>query len=115
MRISAGVVVIIGFLASGCGSTYSPSMATTGDPQIPALESRDQSQIFDDSLIDDSDSPPPKTAQHRSKGDGPKQTAGNDPKPVQLLSARWAKENAPQKEDWEKRLDQTVHSVCQGC
>jgi hypothetical protein len=34
------------------------------------------------------------------------------PEPIKLLSPKWAKEDAPQKEDWEKRLDQTVHSVC---
>jgi hypothetical protein len=34
---------------------------------------------------------------------------------VQLLSPKWAKEAAPQKEDWEKHLDQTVNNVCRGC
>jgi hypothetical protein len=51
---------------------------------------------------DESDTPPSKVTR-------------NDPKPIKLLSPKWAKEDAPQKEDWEKRLDQTVHGVCQGC
>jgi hypothetical protein len=111
MRIGVGGVVIVGLLASGCSSTYWPGLAPTSDPQIlaPASHGTDRSQIFDDFLSDDSDSPPPKTAEHRPKDEGPKQTA------VQLLSPKWAKEDAPQKEDWEKRLDQTVHNVCQGC
>ena len=116
MRIGVGGVVIVGLLASGCSSTYWPGLAPTSDPQIlaPASHGTGQSQIFDDFLNDDSDIPPSKT-RHRSKGEGAKQTTSNDFKPVQFLSARWAKEDAPQKEDWEKRLDQTVHNVCQGC
>jgi hypothetical protein len=105
MRIGAGVVIIVGVLASGCGLINSSSVPPVGNPQMltPGASIPDQSQILDDSLpVDESDTPPPKTTRY-------------DPKPIKLLSPKWAKEDAPQKEDWEKKLDQTVHSVCQGC
>ena len=105
MRISAGVVVIMGVLASGCGLINSSSMPPTGDPLMltPGTSVPNQSQIFDDSLaVDQSDTPPPKATQYGGKS-------------IKLLSPKWAKEDAPQKEDWERRLDQTVHSVCEGC
>jgi hypothetical protein len=105
MRISAGVVVVMGVLASGCGLINSSSMPPTGDPLMltPGASVPDQSQIVDDSLaVDESDTPPAKATQY-------------DPKPIKLLSPKWAKEDAPQKEAWERRLDQTVHSVCEGC
>jgi hypothetical protein len=105
MRNGAAVVVIMGVWASGCGLINSSSMPPTGDPLMlrPGAAVPDQSQIFDDSLaVDESDAPPRKSAPH-------------DPKSIQLLSPKWAKEDAPQKDAWERRLDQTVHSVCQGC
>jgi hypothetical protein len=105
MRIGPAVVVITGFLASGCGLINSSSMPPTGDPLMltPGALVPDQSQIFDDSLaVDESETWPPKATQY-------------DPKPIKLLSPKWAKEDAPQKEAWERRLDQTVHSVCEGC
>jgi hypothetical protein len=106
MRIGVGVVVIMGFLASGCGLINSSSGPLAGNPQMltPEVSVPDQSQTFDNSVaVDESDVPPPKAARY------------DNPKPIKLLSPKWAKEDAPQKEDWEKRLDQTVHSVCQGC
>jgi hypothetical protein len=111
MRIGAGVVVIMGVLASGCGLINSSSVPPVSDPQMltPASPVADQSQSFDYGLTDQSDSPPPNEARHWSD------TASYDPNPIKLLSPKWAKEDAPQKEDWEKRLDQTVHNVCQGC
>jgi len=105
MRICAGVVVLMGFLASGCGLINSSSLPLTGDHQMlmPGAAAPDPSQIFDDSLaVDESATPPPKAIRHDSKS-------------IQLLSPKWAKEDAPQKEVWEKHLDQTVHSVCEGC
>jgi hypothetical protein len=105
MRIGAGVVVIMGVLVSGCGLINSSSLPPTSDPQMlmPGAAVPDQSQIFNDSLaVDESETRPPK-ATH------------DDPKPIKLLSPKWAKEDAPQKEAWEKHLDQTVNSVCQGC
>jgi hypothetical protein len=105
MRISAGVVVIAGALASGCGLINSSSMPPTGDSLMltPGTLVPNQSQIFDDSLaVDESDAPAPKSARPDSKS-------------IKLLSPKWAKEDAPQKEDWERRLDETVHSVCEGC
>ena len=105
MRIAPGVVVIMGVLASGCGLINSSSLPSTGDPLMltPGAAAPNQSQIFDDSLaVDERETPPPK-ATH------------DDPKPIKLLSPKWAKEDAPQKEAWERRLDQTVHSVCEGC
>jgi hypothetical protein len=63
--------------------------------------------------MDESDATPPKEALRQPPSDMPKQTAA--PGSVQLLSPKWAKEAAPQKEEWEKRLDQTVNNVCRGC
>ena len=105
MRICAGIVVMMGLLASGCGLINLSSLPSTGDPLMltPGAAAPNQSQIFDHSLaVDESDAPPPKSARHDSKS-------------IQLLSPKWAKEDAPQKDAWEKHLDQTVHSVCEGC
>jgi hypothetical protein len=105
MRIGASVVVIIGVLVSGCGLINSSSAPPVSDPLMltPGAAVPDQSQIFDDSLaVDESDAPPPKSARP-------------DAKSIQLLSPKWAKEDAPQKDAWERRLDQTVHGVCEGC
>jgi hypothetical protein len=105
MRIGAGVVVIMGVLASGCGLINSSGVPPVGDPIMLTTGASvpGQPQIFDDSMaVDESDIQPPKTARHDSKS-------------IQLLSPKWAKEDATQKEAWEKHLDQTVHSVCQGC
>jgi hypothetical protein len=63
--------------------------------------------------MDESDTPPPKEALRQPQSDKPKQTAASGA--VQLLSPKWAKEAAPQKEEWEKQLDQTVNNVCRGC
>ena len=105
MRVGVGVVAIMGVLASGCGLINSSNVPPAGDPQMltPEASISPQPQVFDDSLVgDESDTPSSKVTR-------------NDPKPIKLLSPKWAKEDAPQKEDWEKRLDQTVHGVCQGC
>jgi hypothetical protein len=117
MRIGAGVAVIIALSVCGCGLLHSPDLVPTGDPQVPAAASHvpDQSESFEASPTDESDSTPPKQTSQRPEGDKPKRTANNDPQSVQLLSPKWAKEAAPQKEEWEKRLDQTVNNVCRGC
>jgi hypothetical protein len=96
MRIGASVVVIIGVLVSGCGLINSPSAPPVSDLLVltPGAAVPDQSQIFDDSLaVDESDIPQPKTARRDSNS-------------IQLLSPKWAKEDAPQKDAWERRLDQ---------
>ena len=105
MRIGPAIVVIMGVLASGCGLINSSGVPPVGDPLMltPGAAVPDRSQIFNDSLaVDEGDIPQPKSARRDSNS-------------VQLLSPKWAKEDAPQKEAWEKHLDQTVHSVCQGC
>jgi hypothetical protein len=95
MRICA--IVITGFLVSGCGLVNSSSMPPIGDPQMltPGASVLDQSQIFDDSLIaDESETAPPKTTR-------------SDPKPIKLLSPKWAKEDVRRKKigknGWMKR------------
>jgi len=115
MRISAGVAVIIALSVSGCGFLHSPNLLSTGDPPMPTTASRpaDEPQSFDASPTDDSDRTPDKETSRQARSDRPKQIA--DPGSVQLLSPKWAKEAAPQKEEWEKRLDQTVNNVCRGC
>ena len=116
MRIGAGVAIIIALSVCGCGFLHSPNLSsTTGDPSIPTTTSRaaDEPPGFDASPADESDSPPPKETQRQPQGDKPKQTA--DSGSVRLLSPKWAKEVAPQKEEWEKHLDQTVNNVCRGC
>lgn len=105
MRIGASVFVIMGILVSGCGLINSSSVPPVGDPQMltPGAPVPDQPQILNDSLaVDEGDIPQPKTARRDSNS-------------IQLLSPKWAKEDAPQKEAWERRLDQMVNSVCQGC
>jgi hypothetical protein len=106
MRIRAGVAVIIALSVCGCGFLHSSNLAPTGDPPVPTTTSRapDEPPGYDASPMDESDTPPPKE---------PKQTAASGS--IQLLSPKWAKEAAPQKEEWEKRLDQTVNNVCRGC
>jgi len=113
MRIGAGVAVIIALLACGCGFQL-PNLPATADPPSPTPASHipDQSQTFDAFPADESDNPPLNETGHRPESDRPKQTATQS---VQLLSPKWAKEPAPQKEEWEKRLDQTVNNVCRGC
>ena len=115
MRISAGVAVIIALSVCGCGFLPSSNLAPTGNPPIAAATSRapDEPRSFDASPTDESDSPPPEEALRQPPSDKPRQTA--DSGSIQLLSPKWAKEAAPQKEEWEKRLDQTVNNVCRGC
>ena len=115
MRIGAGVAVIIALSVCGCGFLPSSNLAPTGNPPIAAAISRapDEPRSFDASPTDESDSPPPKEALGQPPSDRPRQTA--DSRSIQLLSPKWAKEAAPQKEEWEKRLDQTVNNVCRGC
>jgi hypothetical protein len=105
MRIGVGAVVITGVLVSGCGLINSSGVPPAGDPLMltPGVSVTGQPQIFDDSMaVDERETRSPKATQY-------------DPKPIKLLSPKWAKEDATQKEAWEKHLDQTVHSVCQGC
>jgi hypothetical protein len=116
MRIGAGVAVItIALSVGGCGFLHSPSLVPAGDPPLPTTASRapDGPQSFDASPTDESDSPPAKETSSQAQSDKPKKTA--DSGSIQLLSPKWAKEAAPQKEEWEKRLDQTVNNVCRGC
>jgi hypothetical protein len=115
MRIGAGVAIIIALSVGGCGFLHSPNLLPTNDPPVATTASHaaDEPQSFDASLTDESDSPPANEASHQSQSDKPKKTA--DSGSVQLLSPKWAKEAAPQKEEWEKRLDQTVNNVCRGC
>jgi hypothetical protein len=115
MRIGAGVAVIIALSVCGCGFLHSSNLTSTGDPPVPTATSRaaDEPPGYDTSPMDESDATPPKEALRQPPSDMPKQTAA--PGSVQLLSPKWAKEAAPQKEEWEKRLDQTVNNVCRGC
>jgi hypothetical protein len=116
MRIGAGVAVIIALLVAGCGFLHSPTLAPAGDPPVPTPASEavvEPQQSFDASPVDESDSPPAKESSRHAQSDKSKQTA--DSGSIQLLSPKWAKEAAPQKEEWEKRLDQTVNNVCRGC
>src|SRR5262249_61067924 len=97
MRISAGVVVVMGVLASGCGLINSSSMPPTGDPLMltPGTSVPDQSQIFDDSLaVDQSDTPPPKATQYGGKS-------------IKHLSPKWAKEEAPVEDVRGRGMEQT--------
>ena len=115
MRIGAGVAVIIALSVCGCGFLHSSNLAPTGDPPVPTTTSRapDEPHGYDASPMDESDIPAPKEALRQPQSDTPKQTAASGS--IQLLSPKWAKEAAPQKEEWEKRLDQTVNNVCRGC
>lgn len=115
MRISAGVAVIIALSVGGCGFLHSPNLVPAGDPPISAPTSHGaaEPQSFDASPTDESDSPPPKESSRQAQSDKSKQTA--DSQSIELLSPKWAKEAAPQKEEWEKQLDQTVNNVCRGC
>jgi hypothetical protein len=114
MRIGAGVAVIIALSVCGCGFLHSSNLAPTGDPPVPTTTSRAPSELpgYDAFPMDESDTPPPREA-GQPQSDKPKQTAASGS--IQLLSPKWAKEAAPQKEEWEKRLDQTVNNVCRGC
>jgi hypothetical protein len=115
MRIGAGVAVIIALSVCGCGFLQPSNLAPTGDPPVPTTTSHAPSEVpgYDASPMDESDTPPPKEALGQPQRDKPKQTAASGS--IQLLSPKWAKEAAPQKEEWEKRLDQTVNNVCRGC
>jgi hypothetical protein len=115
MRIGAGVAVIIALSVCGCGFLHSPNLPSAGDPPMPltAGHPADEPQSFDASPTDESEPAPTKETSRQAHSDKPKQTA--DSGSVQLLSPKWAKETAPQKEEWEKRLDQTVNNVCRGC
>jgi hypothetical protein len=115
MRIGAGVAFIIALSVGGCGFLHSPNLAPAGDPPLPTPTSHaaTEPQSFDASPTDESDSPTPTESSPQVQGDKSKQTAASGS--VQLLSPKWAKEAAPQKEDWEKHLDQTVNNVCRGC
>jgi hypothetical protein len=115
MRIGAGVAIIIALSIGGCGLLHSPNLLPPGDPPIPTTASHtvDEPQSFDASPADESDSPPAKETSHQPQSDKSKKTA--DSGSVQLLSPKWAKEAAPEKEEWEKQLDQTVNNVCRGC
>jgi hypothetical protein len=115
MRIGAGVAVIIALSVCGCGFLHSSNLGPTGDPPVPTTTSRapHEPHGYDASPMDESDIPPPKEALRQPQSDTPKQTAASGS--IQLLSPKWAKEAAPQKEEWEKRLDQTVNNVCRGC
>jgi hypothetical protein len=115
MRIGAGVAVIIALSVGGCGFLHSPNLAPAGDPPIPtpASQAAAEPQSFDASPTDESDSPPPQESPRQAQSYKSKQTA--DSGSIQLLSPKWAKEAAPQKEEWEKHLDQTVNNVCRGC
>jgi hypothetical protein len=115
MRIDAGVAIIIALSVGGCGFLHSPNLAPAGDPPIPPAASQPaaEPESFDASPTDESDSPPPKESSRQVQSDKSKQTA--DSRSIQLLSPKWAKEAAPEKEEWEKHLDQTVNNVCRGC
>jgi hypothetical protein len=116
MRVTVGVAAVLALLAPGCGLIPPSAVVPTGNPQIlmPASGLAEQSQRFDDSLTDESDRPPREDTRRRPE-DKSKQRVNLDPRSNQLLSPKWAKEGASQKEDWEKQLDQTVNNVCRGC
>ena len=115
MRIGAAVAVIIALSVCGCGFLPSSNLAPTGDPPVPITTSRapDEPPSYDASPMDESDNPPSKEALRQAQSDKPKQTAASGS--IRLLSPKWAKEAAPEKEEWEKHLDQTVNNVCSGC
>lgn len=113
MRIGAGVAVIVALLICGCGFQI-PNLPPPADPPTPTSENHmpNEAEGFAASPTDESDNPPLNETAQRPDNDKPRQPTT---KSVQLLSPKWAKEAAPQKEEWEKRLDQTVNSVCRGC
>jgi hypothetical protein len=109
MRIGAGVAVIIALSVCGCGFLHSSNLAPT-PPTTTTSRAPDDPRGFDASPTDENDSPPPTEALRQPPSDRP-----TDSGSIQFLSPKWAKEEAPQKEEWEKRLDQIVNNVCRGC
>jgi hypothetical protein len=110
MHIGAGVAVIIALSVCGCGFLHSSNLAPTLPTTTTTSRAHDEPRGFDASPTDENDSPPPTEALRQPPSDKP-----TDSGSIQFLSPKWAKEEAPQKEEWEKRLDQTVNNVCRGC
>jgi hypothetical protein len=108
MRIGAGAAVIIALSVCGCGFLHSSNLAPTLTTTTTTSGAPDDPRGFDASPTDENDSPPPTERQ-------PPSDEPTDSGSIQFLSPKWAKEEAPQKEEWEKRLDQIVNNVCRGC
>jgi hypothetical protein len=116
MRLGTGIALLSTlFLTAGCGS----NLASTPTPlasqqltsrQMSALEYPQAGRDADDSY----GVQPHDVTRRHPVPDKPKRETRND-RSDGLLSPGWAKEEKPEKEDWERQLERKINNVCRGC